>query len=102
AGFVAAYPSAHAKVLPDTFHMNIEETDTLATLRIHLERVPSFHLSDNNRCYPGLGAVEFSRVIAGLDELGYRGRIAIEGNARGGDVPGDLRASMRYLAPLIE
>jgi Sugar phosphate isomerases/epimerases len=100
--FVAGYPVQQAKVLPDTFHMNIEETDALAALRENLARIPSIHLSDNNRRFPGLGAIDFKRFIEALAALGYGGRLAIEGNARGGDMIGDLRASMRYLGPLLE
>ena len=89
-----------AGVLPDTYHMNLEETDMLATLRRHAPRISSLHLSDDNRCYPGLGTIDFPKLLSLLQETGYTGRVAIEGNPRE-DVKADLQASADYLAPLL-
>jgi sugar phosphate isomerase/epimerase len=101
ADLVGKYGSECAQVLPDTFHMNIEEKDMLGTLRAHRDRFTSLHLSDNNRRFPGFGEIDFGRLIAGLAGFGYKGRLAIEGNARG-DLRGDLKATINYLAPLLE
>jgi sugar phosphate isomerase/epimerase len=95
------YGAACAQVLPDTFHMNIEEADMFDSLRRHRGRFSSFHLSDNNRFFPGLGAMDFGRIIRFLEEIDYQGRLAIEGNVRK-DVGVDLRASMARLGPLLE
>jgi sugar phosphate isomerase/epimerase len=100
AGFAGKYGAECAQVLPDTFHMNIEEADTLGALRANRERYRSLHLSDNNRHYPGFGAIDFGRIIACLAEIGYQGRLAIEGNIRV-DLKSDLRATMKHLAPLL-
>jgi len=101
AGFVGEYGADCAQVLPDTFHMNIEEADLLGALRANRDRFRSLHLSDNNRLFPGFGAIDFGRIVAGLAEIGYQGRLGIEGNIRA-DLKGDLRATMKYLAPLLE
>jgi sugar phosphate isomerase/epimerase len=101
AGCLSPYASDCAQVLPDTFHMNIEEVDMLETLRAHRDRFTLLHLSDNNRRFPGFGAIDFSRIIAGLGGFGYKGRLAIEGNARG-DLRTDLKATISHLAPLLE
>jgi len=89
-----------AQMLPDTFHMNIEEIDVCGSLRNHQARISSVHLSDNTRHFPGLGGLDFARLVACLDGIGYRGRLAIEGNVRS-DVESDLRSSVAHLAPLL-
>ena len=90
-----------AQMLPDTFHMNIEEIDLCGSLARHKVRYSSVHLSDNTRHFPGLGGMDFGRVITCLDGIGYRGRLAIEGNVRN-DVESDLHSSVAHLAPLLE
>ena len=60
----------------------------------------SVHLSDNNRYFPGLGAIDFSAILRFLKEMGYRGGVAIEGNVRRGFAE-DLRASMEILGPML-
>lgn len=100
-GALSAWGPAYAQVLPDTFHMNIEEADMLEILRRNLDRIRSLHFSDNNRRYPGFGAIDFPRIIKFLGKIGYQGRVAIEGDAQN-DVLSDLRATMKYLAPRLE
>jgi sugar phosphate isomerase/epimerase len=97
---VQGYDERCGQVLPDTFHMNIEEADMLESLKRHRARFTSLHLSDNNRLFPGFGAIDFGRVIRFLQEIDYHGRLAIEGNVRK-DVDSDLRASMALLGPLL-
>jgi sugar phosphate isomerase/epimerase len=101
AKLVGKYGVDCAQVLPDTFHMNIEEADLLGALRANRDHFRSLHLSDNNRHFPGFGAIDFGRIVACLPEIGYQGRLAIEGNIRL-DLAGDLRATMKHLAPLLE
>lgn len=90
-----------AQMLPDTFHMNIEEADMRESLRAHLDRFTSLHLSDNNRFFPGFGAIDFGGLLEFLKRIGYQGRLAIEGNVRG-SVESDLRASTARLRPFLE
>ncbi len=90
----------YVQILPDTFHMNIEETNAKEALRLHRACFSSLHLSDNTRHFPGLGALDFSTVIRTLDELDYRGKLAIEGNVRTSFVA-DVDEAMRHLAPLL-
>lgn len=88
------------QILPDTFHMNIEEANLEQALAAHRNCFTSFHLSDNTRHFPGLGAIDFARVLAALDGIGYQGKLAIEGNIRQSFVA-DVEAAMRHLAPLL-
>lgn len=89
-----------ARVLPDTYHMAIEESDMIEPLRRNAAHISSLHLSDDNRRFPGLGGIDFPAFLSKLRETGYGGRVAIEGNVRE-DVVTDLRATMEYLAPLL-
>lgn len=88
-------------ILPDTFHMNIEEADTRAALIAHQDRFISVHISDNNRYYPGLGAIDFNRVFQTLETISFSGPVAIEGNLRSG-FSADLRDSIAYLETLLK
>lgn len=92
--------SPFVQILPDTFHMNIEETSMRQAITAHRACFPSFHLSDNNRYFPGLGAIDFAAVIRMLDEVGYQGKLAIEGNIMESFVA-DLEVAMRTLGPLL-
>jgi len=87
-------------VLPDTFHMSIEEADMFQSLERWHTRFISIHLSDDNRRFPGYGRVDFGRVIHVLKGVGYMGRFAIEGNALGA-IETELRASMEHLTALL-
>ena len=92
--------SPFVQILPDTFHMNIEEANMEQALAAHRACFSSLHLSDNTRHFPGFGALDFARVIGILDGLGYRGKLAIEGNVRTSFVE-DVGVAMRHLGPLL-
>ncbi|MGB9606891.1 MAG: TIM barrel protein, partial [Bryobacteraceae bacterium] len=61
------------RVLADTFHMNIEESDMAAALAAVAPRLGHVHLADSNRQAPGRGHLDFGPVLAMLARLGYRG-----------------------------
>ncbi len=88
------------RILPDTFHMNIEEADGFAALKRYITYYDSFHISDNNRYFPGFGAIDFQKVLDVLQELGYTGSVAIEGNIKTSFIE-DVKTSVDYLAPLL-
>lgn len=94
--FLEALPRNVVKMLPDTFHMNIEESDMFGALKRHLGRYPSIHVSDNNRHFPGLGAIDFGAVFASLSDIGFAGDVAIEGNIKN-DFAGDTKTSAEFL-----
>ncbi len=91
---------ATMRLLPDTFHMNIEEADANAALTRYKSLYQSVHISDNNRFYPGHGAIDFGRVVHHLKGIGYAGGLAIEGNLKHG-FEKDLEITMRYLSPIL-
>lgn len=92
--------SPFVQILPDTFHMNIEEANMRQAIGEHRACFSSFHLSDNTRHFPGLGALDFAAIIGMLDELGYQGKLAIEGNVRT-SFAADVEVAMQCLGPLL-
>jgi D-psicose/D-tagatose/L-ribulose 3-epimerase len=89
------------RILPDTFHANIEEADSFGALTEYAAHYDSIHLSDNNRYFPGLGALKFAELIQFLKTRNYTGGLAIEGNLKI-SFAADVTASMDYLAPLLK
>jgi sugar phosphate isomerase/epimerase len=99
-GIIRDFDNPYLRVLPDTYHMNIEESSVTGTLARHLNYFDSIHVSDNNRFFPGFGSVDFKSLFAFLRGAGYRGGAAIEGNLKG-DAAGDIRKSAEYLRSVM-
>ncbi len=66
------------KVLADTFHMNIEEADIAASLRLAGAHLGHVHLADSNRQAPGHGHLDIPRVLRTLKDLDYEGYLSFE------------------------
>jgi sugar phosphate isomerase/epimerase len=65
-------------LLLDTFHMNIEEPDMLASIRQARERCFHFHVADSNRWYPGAGHIDFGEIMDTLNDIDYSGFVSAE------------------------
>lgn len=72
-------------LLPDAYHMNIEETDPAAALLAGGEHIGLYHAADSNRGAIGDGHTDFAAQLAALDAIGYDGPIIIEPAAPGPD-----------------
>ena len=66
------------KLLLDTFHMNIEESNIAAAIIKTGSRVGYVHFADNNRHAPGQGQTDFKGILAALERIGYSGPIVAE------------------------
>ncbi len=66
------------KLLADLFHMNIEEADLPAAIRLAGKRVGHVHFVDSNRRAAGLGHMDHAPIIAALREIGYNGYLCAE------------------------
>lgn len=66
------------QLMPDFFHMSIEEADIPASLRAHAAVIGHLHLADSNRQLPGEGHTNWAAAFAALRDIGYRGALAIE------------------------
>jgi sugar phosphate isomerase/epimerase len=62
----------------DTFHMNIEEADPVAAIKLAGRRLVDFHLGDSNRRPPGLGHIDFRAIVKALGDIGYNGGVHSE------------------------
>jgi D-psicose/D-tagatose/L-ribulose 3-epimerase len=65
-------------VLLDTFHMNIEEKDQAAAIRLAGDKLAHFHACGNDRGAPGDDHISWAAIIAALYEIGYDGAVVIE------------------------
>jgi len=62
----------------DTFHANIEEDHLLGAIRQVGPRLVDFHVADNNRMAPGMGALDWGAILGTLHRVGYEGAITVE------------------------
>lgn len=88
-------------ILPDTYHMNLEESRPLEALDIYQGCYQNVHLSDNNRYFPGLGCLSFENYLNKLNAIHYRGTFGIEGNLKNG-IAEDLEVCVEYLSRVFE
>ncbi len=65
-------------MMPDVFHMNIEDADFADALIRNREYVKYIHLADSNRWAPGDGHLDFDRVFSALSKIGYDGWCTVE------------------------
>ena len=62
----------------DTFHMNIEERSNEESIRKADKSLFHLHFADNNRLAPGLGNIDFKKIINALKTIDYAGNICLE------------------------
>ena len=62
----------------DTFHLNVEEADMLASIRRAGPRLVDFHVADNNRLACGMGALNWTAIVRTLKDVGYDGALTVE------------------------
>ncbi|MFN3275949.1 MAG: sugar phosphate isomerase/epimerase family protein [Paracoccus sp. (in: a-proteobacteria)] len=77
--------AANLRLLPDAYHMNIEEADPAAALRAGGDRIGLYHLADNHRGAVGEGHTDFAAQLAALDAIGFGGPLIVEPAAPGPD-----------------
>ncbi len=62
----------------DTFHMNIEEANPAAAIRLADDRLGYFHIGESNRGYLGDGVIDFDRIFDALLDIEYQRDIVFE------------------------
>lgn len=72
----AAGPSCG--VCLDIFHMNLEESDPYAMIQRAASRLVGFHVADNNRFAPGMGTLDWPKIVSTLKSVGYDGALSVE------------------------
>jgi 5-keto-L-gluconate epimerase len=83
-------------LLPDVFHMNIEES--LIQYKSHIGFI---HFADSNRQAPGLGHVDFKKILSALAEIGYDSAIDMEIIPKPDDLSA-ARQAITYLKSIKE
>ena len=89
------------QILPDTFHMNIEEVNILESLKENFKYYKSVHLSNNNRFFPAFCGIDFKEIIDFLKLINFQGGVALEGNLKK-DFVYDIKKTMEYLIPILQ
>jgi D-psicose/D-tagatose/L-ribulose 3-epimerase len=70
--------SPAAGVLLDTFHMNIEEKDQAAAIRLVGGKLVHFHTCGSDRGAPGADHIAWDAIAEALRDTGYTGSLVIE------------------------
>ena len=65
-------------LMPDTFHMNIEDDRIADSLVRNRKWVRYIHMADSNRLAPGKGHIDFQEIFAALKKIGYQGWLTAE------------------------
>lgn len=68
----------NVKIMPDTFHMNIEDQSIEASFVTYREQIAYIHFADSNRRAPGQGHLNFPNIINTLRAAGYDGYVTAE------------------------
>jgi sugar phosphate isomerase/epimerase len=66
-----------ARMMIDTFHMNIEEREMISPIRGISDILAHVHLSETNRDVLGTGHWDTRAFFAALESIGYRGYCAV-------------------------
>lgn len=65
-------------LMPDVFHMNIEDDQIGEALIRNARHIRYVHLADSNRHAPGDGHLDFAEVFGALHAIGYDGWVTAE------------------------
>nr|WP_245639242.1 sugar phosphate isomerase/epimerase family protein [Rubellimicrobium mesophilum] len=76
--FIAATGSDHVRLHLDTFHMNIEEANPAAAIRLAGDKLGYFHIGESNRGYLGDGVIDFAGIFDALLDIGYERDVTFE------------------------
>lgn len=97
--FIDAVGSSHVKVMLDTFHMNIEEDNMAAAIRLAGDKLGHLHLGEQNRRVPGKGSMPWQEIGQALRDINYQGAAVMEPFVmRGGTVGSEIKV-WRDLVP---
>lgn len=66
------------RLMPDIFHMNIEDVQMGTGLLKYMKYIGYIHLADSNRLAPGWGHVDFHEIFDNLKKSGYKGWLSVE------------------------
>lgn len=71
--------SEKVKVLYDIYHQQITEGNLIPNIKNYYDQIGYFHLADHpGRHEPGTGEINYTNVLAVIEQLGYKGYIGLE------------------------
>lgn len=76
--FIEDTRSDHVRLHLDTFHMNIEEANPAAAIRLAGDRIGYFHIGESNRGYLGDGVINFDLIFDALLDIDYQRDVVFE------------------------
>jgi sugar phosphate isomerase/epimerase len=78
ADLLAKLKHQNTGLMPDVFHMNIEDDHIGDSLRRNARYIKYIHLADSNRLAPGQGHIDFDEVFDALKDARFDGWASIE------------------------
>jgi sugar phosphate isomerase/epimerase len=87
-------------LMPDVFHMNIEDKFIGPELRKYIQYIKYIHFADSNRMAPGQGHIGFEEIFKSLQQSGYDGWISVEILPRP-DPDTAARQAAQFLLPFV-
>ena len=97
--FVDAVGSSHVKIMLDTFHMNIEENNMGAAIRLAGNKLGHLHIGEQNRRVPGKGTLPLAEIGQALRDIHYQGTVVMEPFVMQGGTIGQEIKVWRNLVP---
>jgi D-psicose/D-tagatose/L-ribulose 3-epimerase len=76
--FIEQTGSDHVLLHLDTFHMNIEEANPAAAIRLAGDKLGYFHIGESNRGHLGDGVIDFDLIFDALLDINYQRDIVFE------------------------
>jgi len=89
------------KLMPDVFHMNIEDKAIGGELARNIDCIGYVHLADSNRLAPGQGHTDFNDIFKHLKQVNYDGWVSVEILPKP-DPDTAARQAAEFLRPLID
>lgn len=68
----------YVRLMPDAFHMNIEDASFRDAILAARDAIGYFHVADSNRLAPGWGHIQFNQIFDALRDIGYNGWVTAE------------------------
>lgn len=90
----------NVKIMPDVFHMNIEDRSITGSLLAAGALVGYVHFADSNRWAPGQGHLDFPAIVNSLRAIDYDGYVTVE-ILPYPDPDTAAQQAIEYLRPLI-
>jgi D-psicose/D-tagatose/L-ribulose 3-epimerase len=90
--YVKQLDSPNARLLLDTFHMNIEEDHIGTAIETAGQYLGHVHLGESNRRPPGCGHIPWDELASALKKINYQGALVMEPFLMpGGQVGSDIK-----------